>query len=93
MIITPELVDVVIKKGVTNADGVLGFLKKKSNLFVKHIDDAVDIGVTDTNTLVKMSDNVDEAIANGRKFTEPELPTGGKPKGTMKPLTLMTQLQ
>jgi len=43
------------------------------------IGDAKAIGVTDA--IQRISDNAAVAVINGRKFTEPTLPIGGKPKG------------
>lgn len=51
------------------------------NLLTKHLDDAKVIGISNSDNLAKMSDNIDVAIVKGRKFTEPELPNGGSPKG------------
>ncbi len=52
-----------------------------SKLVTKHLDDAKAVGISNSDALTKMSNNFDEAIANGKKFTDPELPTGGAPKG------------
>ena len=45
------------------------------------VGDARAIGITDATQIQKISDNAAEAVINGRKFTEPTLPAGGKPQG------------
>ena len=55
--------------------------KKAAKIITKHLDDARAVGITNTDVLSKMSQNITDAFAQGRKFTEPELPIGGHPKG------------
>jgi hypothetical protein len=45
------------------------------------VGDAKAIGITDATQIQRISDNAAEAVINGRKFTDPTLPKGGKPKG------------
>jgi hypothetical protein len=49
------------------------------------VGDARAIGITDAAQIQRISDNAAEAVINGRKFTEPTLPTGRTPKGNPEP--------
>jgi hypothetical protein len=46
------------------------------------VKEAEDIGISSSDELARIGQNSAEAAKNGRKFTEPTLPTGGKPKGS-----------
>jgi hypothetical protein len=77
MVAGREAIERAKARGITDSK----ILSEIGSMAADAVGDARAIGITDATQIQRISDNAAEAVINGKKFTEPTLPTGGKPKG------------